>query len=72
MTDADLTLGFLNPDFFLGGRMKLDTEAARRVIEEHVGRPLGVDVLRAAWGIHDLVNENMANAAWLHMAEKGT
>src|SRR5438874_1659109 len=71
VTDADLLLGYLDAEFFLGGRMRLDREAARRSVEEHVARPLGLDVTRAAWGIHRLVNENMAAAARIHGIERG-
>ncbi|CAN5793079.1 hydantoinase/oxoprolinase family protein [soil metagenome] len=70
VTDADLLLGYLNPDFFLGGKMRLDREAALRAIDK-VARPLGLDTLEAAWGIHQVVNENMANAARVHAIERG-
>jgi N-methylhydantoinase A len=71
VTDADLVLGYLDPDFFLGGRMRLDATAARRVIEERVARPMGLDLTEAAWGIHRVVNENMAAAARIHGIERG-
>jgi N-methylhydantoinase A len=71
VTDADLVLGYLDADFFLGGRMLLDRAAARRVIEEHVARPLGLDAVQAARGIHRVVNENMAAAARIHGIERG-
>jgi N-methylhydantoinase A len=71
VTDADLILGYLDPDFFLGGKMRLDRGAALRAIEEKVARPLGVDAIEAAWGIHQVVNENMANAARVHAIERG-
>ena len=71
VTDADLVLGYLDAGFFLGGRMPLDGDAARRAIEEHVARPLGLDVTAAAWGIHRVVNENMAAAARIHAIERG-
>jgi N-methylhydantoinase A len=71
VTDADLVLGYLDPNFFLGGRMKLDREGALRAIEEKIARPLGLDVVEAAWGIHQVVNENMANAARVHATERG-
>src|SRR3989441_58237 len=71
VADADLLLGYLDAEFFLGGRMRLDREAARRSVEEHVARPLGLDVTGAAWGIHRLVNENMAAAARIHGIERG-
>jgi N-methylhydantoinase A len=71
VTDADLLLGYLDAEFFLGGRMRLDREAAQRAVEEHVARPLGLDVTQAAWGIHRVVNENMAAAARIHGIERG-
>src|SRR5213593_1725219 len=71
VTDADLLLGYLDAEFFLGGRMRLDREAARGAIEEHVASPLGLDVIAAAWGIHRVVNENMAAAARIHGIERG-
>ena len=71
VTDADLLLGYLDPGFFLGGQMRLDVEAARRAIEERVAVPLGLTVTQAAWGIHQVVNENMANAARIHAIERG-
>lgn len=71
VTDADLVLGYLSPDYFLGGKMRLDLEKAKQAIEEKIARPLKVDLLRAAWGIHQVVNENMANAARIHLVEKG-
>src|SRR2546426_956337 len=49
VTDADLLLGYLDAEFFLGGRMRLDREAAHRVVGEHVARRLGLDVTGAAW-----------------------
>jgi N-methylhydantoinase A len=71
VTDADLILGYLDPDFFLGGKMRLDREAALRAVEERIARPLGLDRVEAAWGIHQVVNENMANAARVHAIERG-
>src|SRR3712207_6431974 len=71
VTDADLVLGYLDPDFFLGGRMRLDREAAVSAIEGGIARPLGLALVEAAWGIHQVVNENMANAARVHAIERG-
>jgi len=71
VTDADLLLGYLDENYFLGGEMKLDKEAARRGIEKKVAKPLGVSSIQAIWGIHDLINETMAGAAKTHIAEKG-
>ncbi|MBP8625407.1 MAG: hydantoinase/oxoprolinase family protein [Syntrophorhabdaceae bacterium] len=71
VTDADLLLGYLDENYFLGGEMRLDKEGARRGVEEKVAKPLGVSFLQAIWGIHDLINETMAAAAKTHIAEKG-
>ncbi len=71
VTDADLILGYLNPDFFLGGEMKLDRPRAEEALQEKIAKPLGFSLERAAWGIHEVVNENMANASRIHAVEKG-
>ncbi len=71
VTDADLMLGYLDENYFLGGKMKLDKEAAKKGIEEKIAKPLGVSLIQATWGIHDLINETMAAAAKTHIAEKG-
>lgn len=71
VTDADLLLGYLDPDYFLGGTMLLDKGAAEHAMEAKVARPLGTSIVEAAFGIHDLINETMAAAAKTHIAEKG-
>jgi len=71
VTDADLLLGYLDENYFLGGEMKLDKESAGRGIEEKIAKPLDVPFMQAVWGIHDLINETMAAAAKTHIAEKG-
>jgi N-methylhydantoinase A len=71
VTDADVVLGYLDPHFFLGGAMRLDARAAERAIAEHVAKPLGIDVVEAAAGIQEIVNENMATATRLHVSESG-
>jgi len=71
VTDADLVLGYLDPEFFLGGTMALDMEKSRTAIAEKIAHPLGTSVTDAAFGIHDLINETMAAAAKTHIAEKG-
>jgi N-methylhydantoinase A len=71
VTDADLVLGYLDPDFFLGGAMRLDVDAARRAIAAQVAGPLGLDLADAAWGIHQVANESMASASRIHAIERG-
>jgi N-methylhydantoinase A len=70
VTDADLILGYLDARYFLGGKMQLDVDAARNALEGF-GRRLGMTVEQVAWGIHQIVNENMANAARAHLGERG-
>ncbi|GAA1620058.1 hydantoinase/oxoprolinase family protein [Kribbella sancticallisti] len=62
MTDACLVLGYLDPDYFLGGRTRLDLEAAQRAISEHVADPLGIRVHEAAAAIYELATEHMVGA----------
>ena len=71
VSDADLVLGLLNPDYFLGGEMALDADSARKAIETRLAGPMGMSVTRAAQGIHEVVNENMATAARMHASEQG-
>jgi N-methylhydantoinase A len=70
VTDADLLLGYLSATNFLGGEMKLDVELARKAMSR-LAEQLGVQPNEAAWGIYDMVNENMASAARIHIAENG-
>jgi N-methylhydantoinase A len=71
LTDANLVLGYLDANFFLGGKMKLDKAAAERAIAENVGKPLKLETLRAAWGIHDIICEDVARAFRIHATERG-
>jgi N-methylhydantoinase A len=70
VTDAALVLGYLDPGFFLGGRMPLDGVAAHAAVARVASR-LGAEVADTAWAIHDIVCEQMASAARIHVAEKG-
>ena len=71
VTDADLVLGYLAADSFLGGTMQLDVERARAAIEATVAKPLRMSIDEAAWSIHRVVNANMARAAKVHCLEHG-
>jgi N-methylhydantoinase A/oxoprolinase/acetone carboxylase beta subunit len=71
VTDANLVLGYLDAGYFLGGAMPLDRRAAEAAIRLHVGERLGLSLEEAAWGIHAIVTENMANAALMHAVERG-
>ena len=70
VTDADLVLGYLDVNYFLGGKMKLDLDGTKRALER-LGKPLKMTAEQVAWGIHQIVNENMANAARAHLGERG-
>ena len=71
VTDGDLTLGYLDAGYFLGGEMALDPDKVTRVVDEKIGQPLSVLPTDAVAGIHRMVNENMASATRMHLAEKG-
>lgn len=62
VTDANLVLGYIDPTRFLGGKMTLDTEAAKRAIETHLAKPLDISMLEAAIGISRIANTAMSNA----------
>ncbi len=70
VTDANVVLGYLDPGYFLGGRMSLDRDGAAQAIAEKNAKALGIDGIDAAWGIHSIVNENMAGAARRHIIER--
>ncbi|MGH3090133.1 MAG: hydantoinase/oxoprolinase family protein, partial [Rubrobacteraceae bacterium] len=70
VTDACLALGYFDPEYFLGGAMKLDAPATERALEE-LGNSLDISATDAAWGIYSVVCENMASAARVHIIEKG-
>jgi N-methylhydantoinase A len=71
VTDADLVLGKLDADHFAGGSIKLDTAASRSALSNHIGKVLKLDDLTAAFGVAEVVDENMANAARVHAVENG-
>ncbi len=70
VTDADLLLGYLNPDYFAGGAIRLNADAARTAYTD-LASALDLPLENMAWGVHQLVNENMAAAARVHAAERG-
>lgn len=70
VTDADFLLGYLNPDFFAGGTLSIDMAACRDAVAR-LADITGMTPEALAWGIHDVVNENMASAARVHIAERG-
>ena len=70
VTDCDLLLGYLDESSFLGGRMALDRSAAEKAVAEHLAGPLGIAVIEAAWGVHETVTANMAQAATIHAIER--
>ncbi|MDX2203382.1 MAG: hydantoinase/oxoprolinase family protein [Hyphomicrobiaceae bacterium] len=71
VTDADVALGKVDPARFAGGKIALDPAAADRAIAEAIGAPLSLDSDMAAFGIGEIVDENMANAARVHAVERG-
>jgi len=70
VTDCDLLLGYLDVESFLGGRMGLERAAAEAAVRRQLAEPLGIDVIQAAWGVHQTVTANMAQAATIHAIER--
>ena len=71
VTDADLILGRLETEGFGDGSMQLDSEAARQAVQENLARPLQMDIPTAAYGVAEIVEEDMANAAREYATESG-
>ncbi len=71
VTDADLILGKLDPDNFAGGSIQLHADASRKALTDVLGDPLEMDAQTAAYGLAEVVDENMANAARVHAVENG-
>ena len=71
VTDANVVLGRIDPERFAGGSIKLDPALSRIAIDAHVGMPLELDTTLAAFGVSEVVEENMANAARVHAVERG-
>jgi N-methylhydantoinase A len=71
VTDADLALGRIDSDRFAGGTLALDVAAARSALERDIGARLGLNAVHSAYGVSEMVDENMANAARVHAIERG-
>lgn len=71
VTDANVVLGFLNPEALVGGALRLDHDAAAAALTEKIARPLGLDLEEAAWGVHVLANATMARAVRAVSSERG-
>lgn len=71
VTDASVVLGYVNPDFFAGGTLKLKPELAHRVIADKVAKPLGLTLEQAALGIHRVLNAQMAEGIRLVSVRQG-
>ena len=71
VSDADLILGYLNPDYFLGGRMRLDRDAALRAVRQRIAEPLGMSESEAALGIYRISNAHMSDLIRRATVEKG-
>jgi N-methylhydantoinase A len=71
VTDANLVLGYLNADYFLGGQMRLDYDLAVKAIDENLAQPLGVSTAEAAQAIYEIVNANMVDAIHVVTVQQG-
>ncbi|MGB6066204.1 MAG: hydantoinase/oxoprolinase family protein [Desulfomonilaceae bacterium] len=71
VTDADLVLGYLNPDNYLGGKMLLDPDLSSQVIEEKIAKPLGIGAVEAANRIRRIVDARMGQEVFKEVVLKG-
>lgn len=71
VTDADVAQGYIRPEYFAEGRLKLDTDAARKTVFRDIARPLDLDENQAAFAVSGIVDENMAGAGRMHAVESG-
>jgi N-methylhydantoinase A/oxoprolinase/acetone carboxylase beta subunit len=71
VTDANVVLGRIDPDRFAGGSITLDAKLSGAALDLHVGKALELDTTMAAFGVSEVVEENMANAARVHAVERG-
>jgi N-methylhydantoinase A len=71
VTDGDVALGRIDPDSFAGGKVRLTPEASTAALDKDIGVPLGLSSELAAYGVIEMVDENMANAARVHSIERG-
>ena len=71
ITDCDLVLGYVNPDYFLGGEVKLDVERARQAIRTQLAEPLGLSVEQAAAGVVELFEDHLKNTVLGQVLGKG-
>lgn len=71
ITDANVVLGYIPPDYFLGGTMPLDASLAEKAIKEEIAKPLGIDIVKAAYSIASLAEAIMGEQVFLSIVEKG-
>lgn len=71
LTDAYVVLGYLNPDYLLGGDFKIDSQRSYQAVEEKIAKPLGMDTLEAAYGAYELANSNMIRSITAVSSERG-
>ncbi|MBP1991817.1 hydantoinase/oxoprolinase family protein [Paenibacillus eucommiae] len=71
ITDVNVVLGYLNPDHFLGGEMKLDRGLAEQAVARHIAEPLGISTVDAAYAISQIINSNMSNAIHYVTTQRG-
>ena len=71
VTDANLLLGYLDPDNFLGGRARLQPELAETAVSEHIASPLGLSAADAAYGVHQVVSTTIAEGIRLMSVQRG-
>ena len=71
VTDADVVLGKIDPDRFAGGKIALEVDQAATALESGIGERMAMEAVKSAYGVAEIVDENMANAARVHAVERG-
>ena len=71
VTDADVLLGYVDPDYFLGGRRRLNKEKAEQAMRERIAQPLDMDVVQAAAGVHEIINNKMSDLIRRQIVKSG-
>ena len=71
VSDINVVLGYLNPDYFLGGKVKLDRARAMQTLEERLARPLGLDLYEACDGVHELLHSQMKDLLYSMLLSRG-
>jgi acetone carboxylase beta subunit len=71
ITDCHVVLGHINPEYFLGGEIRLDPERARAAVHDHIAEPLGLKLAQAAAGVLEILEDNLKNQVYATIVGRG-